>query len=110
MTGTRWIPQPPKGGQLPEATGAAHAPGLVIIKAAPMSHGMPRIRLSLPVPMRAAGPDPWPGGRGYGDTMSAFTASGLEAADLLARPGEAGGRCPDGLRARSARPPLSGAR
>jgi hypothetical protein len=42
--------------------------------------------------------------------MSAFTASGLEAADLLARPGEAGGRCPDGLRARSARPPLSGAR
>jgi hypothetical protein len=26
VTGTRWIPQPPKGDQLPEATGAAHAP------------------------------------------------------------------------------------
>ena len=43
--------------------------------------------------MRAAGPDPWPGGRGYGsgDTMNTF-ADHPEAADLLAlaRPGDGG--------------------
>ena len=36
--------------------------------------------------MRAAGPDPWPGGCGYGsgDTMNTFTVNDLEAADPLA--------------------------
>jgi hypothetical protein len=34
--------------------------GLVTIMAAVMAFRMPRLRLRPPVPMQAAGPDPWP--------------------------------------------------
>src|SRR5258706_2171111 len=48
--------------------------------------------------MQAAGPDPWPGGCGCGsgDTMNAFAASDLEAADPLARPGDGAAPCSGG--------------
>jgi hypothetical protein len=56
-------------------------------------------------PMRAAGPDPWPGGcgRGSGDTMNTFTAKDLGAADLLAlaRLDDDGAPCSGGRRVRS---------
>src|SRR5260221_8179396 len=44
--------------------------------------------------MQAAGPDRWPGGSG--DTMNAFAASDLEAADPLARPGHDAASCSGG--------------
>src|SRR5258705_3715687 len=55
--------------------------------------------------MQAAGPDPWPGGCGCGsgDTMNAFAASDLEAADPLARPGDDAAPCSGG----PARPQLA---
>ena len=81
------------GGQLPGATGGAHAAGLVIAIAVVMALAVPRIRLSCRCPLQAAGPDPWPGGCGCGtaDMMNVFTANDLQAADLLAlaRPGDA---------------------
>src|SRR5260221_14577816 len=48
--------------------------------------------------MQAAGPDPWPGGCGCGsgDTMNAFAASDLEAADPPARPGDDAAPCSGG--------------
>src|SRR5260370_37132743 len=70
------------GGQLPGATGGAHAR-----------------RPGCRWPMQAAGPDPWPGGCGCGSgaTMNALAVQDIEAADLLALArlddGGAPGRC-----------------
>jgi hypothetical protein len=52
-------------------------PGLVIIVAVLMALAVQLIRLRPSVPMRAAGPDRWPGGCGCGsgDMMSAFTTN-----------------------------------
>jgi hypothetical protein len=51
-----------------------------------MALAVPRIRLRVSVPVATVGPDPWPGGCGWGtgDTMNVFAANDLEAVDLLA--------------------------
>jgi len=83
-----------KGGQLPGATGGAHAHGLAIAVAVVMGLAVPRfrLRLSVPVASRRARSLAWWFGRGSGDTMNVFTANNmnvftandLEGADLLA--------------------------